>query len=133
MFTFNNLKKVFTSRQKIDCVEFNDYPVFDIDGTQYYVDLENSKLTTDIERYLKTERYLEAIKVIDKEPEVILSKKRTYLIPSLNKYLRLTVWASCELVDDKYYAITHLGIEKAVMLNTAHGTIEPEIVQELKQ
>lgn len=132
MFTFNNLKKVLTSRQKIDCVEFNDYPVFEIDGKQYYVDLENSQLTKDVERYLETERYLTVTNVIDKEPELILHKKRTYLIPSLNKYLRLTVWIACELVDDDHYAITHLGIEKAVMLNTAHGVIEPETVEELK-
>lgn len=132
MFTFNNLKNFFTLYQKIDCVEFNDYPVFEIDGKQYYVDLENSKLMKDVERYLKTEHYLTTAKVIDKEPELILHKKRTYFIPSLNKYLRLNVWVACELVDDKYYAITHLGIEKAIMLNFVHGVIEPEIVKELK-
>lgn len=132
MFAFNNLKNVFTSRQKIDCVEFNDYPVFEIDGKKYYVDLENSRLTTDVERYLKTERFLTTTRVIDKEPELILHKKRTYLIPSSNKYLRLTVWIACELVDDEYYAITHLGVEKAVLLSTAFGVIEPETVEELK-
>ena len=132
MFAFNNLKKVFTARQKIDCVEFNDYPVFEIDGKKYYVDLENSRLMKDVECYLETERFLTTTNVIDKEPELILHKKRTYLIPSLNKYLRLTVWIACELVDDEYYAITHLGIEKAVLSSTAFGVIEPETVEELK-
>lgn len=132
MFAFNNLKKVFTSRQKIDCVEFNDYPVFEIDGKKYYVDLENSRLMKDVERYFETERFLTTAKVINKEPGLILHKKRTYLIPSLNKYLRLTVWIACELVDDEYYAITHLGIEKAVLSSTAFGVIEPEMVEELK-
>ncbi len=132
MFAFNNLKKVFTSRQKIDCVEFNDYPVFKIDGKKYYVDLENSRLMKDVERYLETERFLTTTRVIDKEPELILHKKRTYLIPSLNKYLNLNIWIACELVDDEYYTITHLGIEKAVLSSTAFGVIEPETVEELK-
>ena len=126
MFAFNNLKKVLTSHQKINCVEFNDYPVFEIDGNKYYVDLENSQLTTDVERYLKT------LEVDEKVPEFILSNKRTYLIPRLNKYLRLTITIGCESVDDEYYAITHLGIEKAVLSSTASGVIEPETVEELK-
>lgn len=132
MFALNSLKKILTSHQKIDCVEFNDYPVFEIDGKKYYVDLENSRLMKDVERYLETERFLTTTNVIDKEPELILHKKRTYLIPSLNKYLRLNIWIACELVDDKYYAITHLGIEKAVLSSTVFGAIEPETVEELK-
>lgn len=132
MFALNSLKKVLTSRHKIDCVDFNDYPVFEIDGKKYYVDLENSRLMKDVEHYLETERFLATTNVIDKEPELILHKKRTYLIPSLNKYLRLNVWIACELVDDEYYAITHLGIEKAVLSSIAFGAIEPETVEELK-
>lgn len=126
MFDSNNLKKLFTSRQKIDYVESNDYPIFKIDGKQYYVDLKNSRLALRAKNYLKT--------LDTNENGIVIATKikRTYSIPSLDKYLRLTIFITCELVDDDHYDITHLGVEKAVILNAAHGVIEPETVEELK-
>lgn len=130
IINFKNFKKLFTSfmsRKKINCVEFKDYPVFDIDGKRYYVDLKKSRLMMRAKNYLKT---------INKRNEkgfiIVTDIKRTYPIPSLNKYLRLKILIACELVDDEYYAITHLEVEKAFLLDTAYGVIEPEIVQELK-
>lgn len=133
MLNFNNLKKLFTphtqsvpQEEPIECVEFNDYPVFEIDDKKYYVQLEDSRLTTDVERFLKT------VDADEKEPEFVINEKRIYSVPSLNKYLKLIVSVDCELVDGKYYAITHLGIENAFLASSVYGIIEPEKVEELR-
>lgn len=131
MFDFTNLKKFFTlqadpQEEQIKCVEFNDYPVFEIDGEKYYVELEDSQLTEDVERCLKN------IKANKNRPEFVIDEKRTYFVPSLNKYLNLVISVACELVDDEYYTITHLGIENAVLTNVAREMAEPENVEELR-
>lgn len=142
MFNFNNLvqkanlqsiKKFFAPRESsapqeeetiVKCVEFNDYPVFEIDGKQYRVELENSRLTADVESFLNT------LEAGEEGPEFVINEKRTYPIPSLDKYLSLIVSVACELADDEHYVITHLGIEKAVLPSNVFGMIEPETVEE---
>lgn len=109
----------------IECTQFVDYPVFDIDGKEYSVDLEGSKMMKDAYEYL------------DSFPETngdfILIRKRTYAVPSLNKYLALTISLACESAEYSgkiSYVVTHMGIEKAYLLDKAED-VEPEPVTEL--
>lgn len=118
---------MFNFGRKIDYVESNDYPIFTIDGKKYYVDLQNSRLA------LRTRNYLKTINEREEKGFIIVTKvKRTYPIPSLGKYLQLKILIACELIDDDHYELTHLDVEKAVMLNDARGVIEPENVEELR-
>lgn len=101
MFNLNNLRKfftsrlndwkeffmsLFTSRQKIDYVESNDYPIFKIDGKQYYVDLKNSQLALRTKMKGSPAYYFKT-RDTNKKRIIIATVKRTYLIPSLVKAL----------------------------------------------
>lgn len=46
-----NLKES-TTQKTVECVQFVDYPVFDIDGKEYSVDLEDSRMMNDVYEYL---------------------------------------------------------------------------------
>lgn len=116
-----------TTGKTVKCVEFVDYPVFDIDGKEYSVDLEGSKMMNETYEYLDS---FEATKA-----EFILTQNRTYAVPSLDKYLALSISLACESAeyDDKIcYVVTHLGIENAILLdNVDSDKVEPEPVEEL--
>lgn len=113
------------AEKSVECVEFVDVPVFDIDGKEYYVDLEDSKMMKDVDRYLGS---LEVTK-----DEFIITEHRTYAVSSLGKYLALSISVACEAAEyDSHirYVITHLGIDDAVLLDSAGSRIvDPEEVK----
>lgn len=121
-----NLKKS-TVQKTVECVQFVDYPVFDIDGKEYSVDLEGSRMMSDVYEYLDSIDVTKA--------EFTLTQIRTYAVPSLNKYLTLTISLACESVEENekiFYVVTHMGIENAVLLdNAGKSMVEPEPVQVL--
>lgn len=132
---FAGLKHVFGAPKKsanktigkpVECIRFVDYPVFNIDGKEYSVDLENSKMMKDVYKYLDSLHETT-------EAEFVITQKRTYAVPSLDKYLALLISLACESVDDGgkiYSVVTHVGIENAILQDKADN-IEPEPVKEL--
>lgn len=116
-----------TTGKTVECVEFVDYPVFDIDGKEYSVDLEGSKMMNDVYEYLDSFEATNA--------DFILTQNRAYAVPSLGKYLALSISLACESAEynDKIcYVVTHLGIENAVLLDNVNSeNVEPEPVEEL--
>lgn len=120
------LQEASKNGKPVKCIRFVDYPVFSIDGEEYSVDLEDSKMMKDVYKYLDS--------LHEKtEAEFVITQKRTYAVPSLNKYLALTVQLACEGVDDGNRIcclVTHMGIENAVLIDKA-DKIEPEEVSQL--
>lgn len=119
--------KESTIEKTVECVQFIDYPVFDIDGKKYSVDLEGSRMMNDVYEYLDSIDVTKA--------EFTLTQIRTYAVPSLNKYLNLTVSLACESVEENekiFYVVTHMSIENAVLQDNADKSmVEPEPVQVL--
>lgn len=131
---FAGLRHVFSGSKSanktigrpIECVRFVDYPVFDIDGKEYSVDLENSKMMKDVYKYLDSLQET-------MESEFVITQKRTYAVPSLGKYLALLISLTCESVNDDgkiCSVVTNVGIENAVLQDKADN-VEPEPVKEL--
>lgn len=132
---FAGLRHVFSTPKKtanktigrpVKCVRFVDYPVFDIDGKEYSVNLEDSKMMKDVYKYLDSLQET-------MESEFVLTQKRTYAVPNLDKYLTLLIRLECESVDDGgkiYSVVTHMGIENAILQDKADN-VEPEPVTEL--
>ena len=111
----------------VKCVQFVDYPVFDIDGKEYSVDLEGSTMMMEAYKYLDSSPFPETTS------NFALTRKRTYAVPSLKKYLALTIslaGESAEYGGKVSYVITHIGIEKAFLLDKAED-VEPEAATEL--
>lgn len=77
--------------------------------------------------------YLDSIDVT--KAEFTLTQIRTYAVPSLNKYLDLTISLECCSVEENekiFYVVTHMGVENAVLQDNADKSmVEPEPVQEL--
>ena len=110
----------------VKCIEFDDRPVFEIDGKEYSFDLEGSKMMQDVYGYL------DSLAAKDGDYFTITSKG-VYAIQGLGKLLALTVAFDCEAAeyDRLRYVVAHMAIDKAVLLDREDG-LEPEIVTELK-
>lgn len=132
---FAGLRHVFSTPKKtanktigrpVECVRFVDYPVFDIDGKEYSVNLEDSKMMKDVYKYLDSLQETT-------EAEFVITQKRTYAVPSLDKYLALLIRLECESInnDGKICpVVTNVGIENAILQDKADN-VEPEPVKEL--
>lgn len=118
-------EKTPESGRPVKCVQFVDYPVFNIDGKEYKVDLEDSQMMKDAYKYLDS--------LPESNNDFILIRKRTYAVPRLGKYLALTISLACESAEYSgkiSYVVTHMGIEKAYLLDKA-DSVEPEAAVEL--
>ena len=110
----------------VKCIEFVDCPVFEIDGKEFSLDLEGSKMMRDVYDYLAS--------LTAKEGDYFtLTSKGVYAIQGLGKFLALTVSFDCEAAeyDRLRYVVAHMAIDKAVLLDR-EDVLEPEIVTELK-
>ena len=112
--------------KKVNCIEFVDRPIFEIDGKEYSLDLEGSKMMKDVYEYL------DSLTAKDDDYFTITSKG-IYAIQGLGKLLALTVAFDCEAAeyDRLRYVVAHMAIDKAVLLGREE-VLEPEIVTELK-
>lgn len=114
--------------KSVKCVEFIDRPVFEIDDKNYSVDLsvdlENSEMMRDVYKYLNS-------LPVKEDNFFTLSRMRVYEIPSLGKYLALTVNLDCESAEYEQlrYVVTNMGVESAFLLDVA-SEIEFEPMEE---
>lgn len=110
--------------ESVKCIEFVDRPVFEIGGRNYSVDLEGSKMTEDVYKFLNSLS-------VKEDDFFTISRMRVYAIPSLGKYLALAVNLYCESAEYEKlrYVVTNMGIESAFLLDNA-SEIEPENMEE---
>lgn len=111
--------------KSVKCIEFVDRPVFEIDGKEFSVDLEGCEMMRDVYECLKS------ISSVKENDFLTISRMCVFAIPSLGKYLALTVTLDCELAEYEKlcYVVTHMGVESAFLLKTA-SEIEPESIEE---